>query len=79
MIYSTEISVVVRYLLESGFEKVVIEKQSVRARRLNANGIDEQAVHLSVGGKFVTVLGEYRDEDVKVPSERIERYIKEQL
>jgi hypothetical protein len=79
MMYSTEISLVVRYLLESGFEKIMIENQEVRARRLNANGVDEQKVHLVVGGKFVTVLGNYRDEDARVPTENIEEYIKEQL
>lgn len=77
--FSENISLLVKLLLDAKFERITIELSVVTASRLCPNGKDIQKVRFQVGGKYIKHLGEYKEEDISIELEDIENYINESL
>ena len=73
--FSENISLLVKLLLDVHFEKITIEDSVVVASRLYLDERDTQVVRFHVGGKYVKYLAKHREQDIRIELEDLENYI----
>lgn len=73
--FSENISLLVKLLLDAKFEKITIEDSVVIASRLYLDERDVQEVKFHVGRQYVKYLAKHREQDIRIELADLKNYI----
>ena len=73
--FSENISLLVKLLLDANFEKIIIEDSVVIASRLYLDERNIQEVKFHVGRQYVKYLAKHREQDTRIELADLKNYI----